>query len=233
MSSSSNWTPESESLLKKWGTRAQFYQILYEQGERFYRQRDRWFGIPILVLGTITTSTIFIQLDGCNKIQHLVSGVLSFLFTLLSALGKFANYRELTFRCREAAQGYDRVSMDIQEQLTLPPADRVYVYQFTAGIKSRLHELKQAPVLPEKMLHQYLANIDNHFNTFGIPLYNPKFSTTADKADVEPTLTDTTVATDAAYLSGERDVIMSDSANLNEIMQIISDRSSSFAMHQQ
>ena len=166
------WCEETENLLKNWGSKAQYYQILYEQAGAMYLKYDRWFGIPLIILGTVTTSTMFIQLDECTQWQRLLSGCLAFSFTLLTAISKFIGYKDLYIKFIQTAQAYDDVVMDIQEQLNRPKKQRLAATDFVATIKIALRKLKKAPSVPEKVFRTYINNIDNHFDRLGIKYSN-------------------------------------------------------------
>lgn len=166
------WNHNTEQILKKWGSRAQYQHILYEQASEQLRKRDRWFGLPLLILGVITTSTMFIQLDECQSIQQYISATLSFFYTLLNAIGNYIGYKERTRQYSEIASAYDDIVMDIQEQLEKDPKDRIQADSFVATVKSSIRKLKHAPSVPENIYEQYLQNIDQHFNSLGIEYNN-------------------------------------------------------------
>ena len=110
------WTVDHENLLQKWGNKAQYYRILYERSSDLYKNRDRWFGVPLILLGTITTSSLFIQMDECDVVARTASGICALLFTLMSAVSNFVGYKELTATLLSTSQLYDEVVMDIQDQ---------------------------------------------------------------------------------------------------------------------
>ena len=162
------WDENSENLVKSWGQAAQFYRLLNEQTAYVYHRRDRWFGLPIIVLGTVTTSTMFIQMDSCDNVKSLISGVLSLCCTLLTALGKFFAYSEMEHLHNKNAQLYDSVVLDIQEQMCLPRTSREDAITFLHGIKRRMRELKQVSTIPQSVFKQYIQNVDHHFQNLGI-----------------------------------------------------------------
>ena len=164
------WDENSENLVKSWGQAAQFYRLLNEQTAYVYHRRDRWFGIPVIVLGTVTTSTMFIQMDTCDNVKSIISGVLSLCCTLLTALGKFFSYHEMENLHNKNAQLYDSVVLDIQEQMCLPRSHREDAITFMHGIKRRMRELKQVSTIPQSVFKQYIQNVDHHFQNLGIDI---------------------------------------------------------------
>jgi len=143
-------------------------QLICEQSASHFRRMEKWFGIPLIILGTITTSTIFVQINDCDQYKQLASGFLSLSLTLISAIGKFMNYNELSSVFSNAARDCDNLVIDIQEQLSRPRKDRESVYVFTTKVKQTLKQLKDTPPFPNRVVEQYIGKIDEHFRDIGI-----------------------------------------------------------------
>jgi hypothetical protein len=164
------WVEQHEQLLKKWGVQAQYMHLMYEKAAANYRMKDQLIGIPIIVMGTITTSAIFIQIDDCSKYSQLTTGILSLFCTLCTAIHKFVGYNELTGLFSNAAQAYSDVVLDIQEQLARPRQDRLPVYDFINRIKISMRHLMTLPNIPSKILNQYLNDVEKQSALMGIPI---------------------------------------------------------------
>lgn len=171
------WTSENEKLIQKWGSRAQYNVLLYEQAAHIYQKKDRWFGIPLVILGALTTSGIFLQLDLCHPITQWVVGISALVFTILTAVNKLVGYQELMINYTSTAQSYDDLVLDIQYQLSKPRQDRMCANDFISNLKFALKNLKKAPAVPIHVYQQYIKNIDIHFENIGIPLHNDFMTT--------------------------------------------------------
>lgn len=164
------WTEEAEEMLHRWGEQAQYDKLLYEQAAQAARSRDQWFGIPLVVLGCIVTSSVFMQLTTCEFYQHMISGGLALLFTILTAIGKVIGLNQEHSNFIETAKSYDDVVMDIQEQLSRPHTHRLPCSDFVATIKTALQKLKRAPSVPSSVFRSYLKDVDRHLSSLGIQL---------------------------------------------------------------
>lgn len=162
------WTEAIETTLQKWGRKCQMLQLMCDQSASYYKRMEKWFGIPIIILGTITTSSIFIQINDCNEYKQLASGLLSLTFTLVSAIGKFVGYSELTAVFTNAARECDNLVFDIQEQLSRPRGEREPAYAFVTKVKQTLTKLKDTPPFPNRVVRQYMGKVDQHFRDIGI-----------------------------------------------------------------
>jgi hypothetical protein len=162
------WTVESENMLLLWGEKSQYYKLLYEQASLINIQRDKWFGVPLIILGCVVTSAAYMQLDSCGIYQRIITGSLALLFTIMTAIGKSLGVNEVGIQFYETAKSYDDVVMDIQEQLSRQRQDRLPMSDFVATIKVSLKKLKRAPVIPDAVLKNYVKDVDKHFKSLGI-----------------------------------------------------------------
>jgi hypothetical protein len=67
---------------------------LHLRASSMYKKRDRILGFVVMVLGTVVTTTLFMQLDSCSFIQQLISGILSSSLTLLTSISDYLNYKK-------------------------------------------------------------------------------------------------------------------------------------------
>ena len=155
------WTKEIEELLQTWTDQARRNSILYNYAAIMYTKRDRWLRIPVIVLGTVTTSTMFIQMDNCDPIQHLITGLFSLSATLLASLGSVLEFRELAVEYKKTANEYDNLAMDIREQFSLTHDQREDAKDFVKTCKSTLKRLKNASNVPASVLQQYSQELHN------------------------------------------------------------------------
>jgi len=164
------WTRESENMLLRWGEQSQCYKIMYEQSAQDSQRKDRWFGVPLVILGCMVTSGIFMQLDQCDIYLRFITGGLALVFTIMTAIGKTLGYSENEFRYTEIAKSYEHVVMDIQEQLSRPHNVRSNCSDFVALMKATMRDLKRAPSVPSSVYKRYISNLDEHMKHLGIPI---------------------------------------------------------------
>lgn len=172
------WTDETDVLLEAWGRDAQYHKVMYDQAEMVYRKRDTWFGLPIMFLMTLTSSSFFIQMStSCDETYQVVTGVVAMILSFFILLGKSVGYNDLSLKFHHTAASYGDVVLDIQEKLHQNVKDRGDAKHFVSKIKTTLRELKKAPSLPSHVMHSYLNDIDHHFKSFGI--VKPRLTKTA------------------------------------------------------
>lgn len=180
------WDDSNEKLLQNWGHKAQYYRVLNEQAAALYKRRERWFGIPLIILGSVTTSTLFVSFGTQQDVYvNGVSAVMSMSFTLLTALGKFLNYSELTHIYSDSANKYDALVMDIQEQLSIPRSARQDPSTFSSQVKTTMRQLKQTISVPSYVLQKYIDNVDRHFRQMGIDINTEGTGTCIDQENVQ------------------------------------------------
>jgi hypothetical protein len=202
------WTSEAESMLERWGESAQYYKVLYSLAAEASRRRDRFFGIPLVVLGCITSSSIFIQLDECNINQRIITGSLALLLTTLTAINKTLGYSENQHIFAEVSRSYDDISFDIQEQLSRPSDDRLPCSDFVSTTKIAIRKLRHAPSLPTSVFQRYINDIDHHLQNMGLYVHNTK--DTGEKQPIE-------VKTHAVFDDVESGIISSELFNRQTI----------------
>ena len=127
--------------------------------------------MPVLVLGCITTCSMFLRLDDCNVYQHFIAGGLSLLLTILTAVSRYVG-RNLT-KFTNAAAAYDDIKVDVDAQLSEPVADRKDCTEFKNTVAKSMKELKKtAPPIPHTVYKRYLKDIDAHLQGLGIKIHD-------------------------------------------------------------
>lgn len=164
------WNSEAELLLVKWGETSQGMSIMYQQAFNKVSRRERWFGTPVTLLGAIMTSSSYLQLDQCNIKIGYVNCSLAMLMTIITAIRNkyLANKGEYS----NAAEAYNKIARDIQEQLVRPPEDRVECASFISQMKEAMSNLTSAPVLPRSIYNKYMRDIDKHLQQMGVNVLN-------------------------------------------------------------
>ena len=161
-----DWTHEVEEMIKQWGEDAQFSKILFEQSAHITSRYDKCLGIPLVIIGAVSASSIFIDSDIIYV--RIGIGCFGLVLVIMSAIAELTGYKADTVRYRNAATSYGEIVFDIQEQLARPREQRVNVQDFVSRLKMSMRELKRTCQIPSGIFKKYVKNIDNHFSTLGI-----------------------------------------------------------------
>lgn len=173
------WTRESELLLLRWGELSQLMSMLYQQAYQQASKKEVYVKYPAMILGVVTTSSLYTQIDSCEKIGGLISFGLSMLMTLVTAVGTYISKNTESYR--STSQSYDGISRDIQEQLIRPHQERVDCQEFVHRIKNEMSHLKNAPALPSGIYATYLKAVDKHLEQMGVNIFNEEMSELIDQ----------------------------------------------------
>ena len=90
------WNRIQEDLLKKWSSMSKTYSTMHSLSAEFYNKWDKRLGIPVVLLGAITASSIFTTTSENNS-YHLweyINGGLVLLMTGISGITKFLGLNE-------------------------------------------------------------------------------------------------------------------------------------------
>lgn len=142
------WTSDIEILLAEWSEYVKYKMVIYEQSTIYYENCERLLGIPIIILGVLTTSSIIVDTDQNYEIQRVVSAILSIILTVLTALSKFAANSELAMRCSDMSAQYNKLSLLISGQLALPIEYRDSAPETLKHIRDKMCELRNGPTIP-------------------------------------------------------------------------------------
>lgn len=164
------WVDETENLVVKWGSSVQYQQLIYEQAAAYYRRRDWWFGMPLTILGVVTTSTVIAQSLEQSPVSNILGGILSFSYTTLTAIGNFIGYKQVALKYEQASADASHIVLDIQEQMNRPRSKRDHAETFVHDLKTEIGKLKHIPRVPEHIFQRYIRDVDHHFSTIGIPI---------------------------------------------------------------
>ena len=52
------WTKYNENILKSWAQMAKMYRIMHSLCSNYYEKLEKMLGIPVIILGAITASSI-------------------------------------------------------------------------------------------------------------------------------------------------------------------------------
>ena len=161
-------------MLMKWGEMCQYKRSLYEKAVDICTARDRWFGVPMVILGCVTTSSLFFQADCDSDVpyQTIVTGTLSMTLTILTAIGNLIGVKQDAIEFAHVKTEYNRIILSIEEQLTRLPSQRANCIDFVSRIKSDILKLDQGSKLPASIYRKYVNDIDTHMKAVGIEMYH-------------------------------------------------------------
>jgi hypothetical protein len=165
------WTREAENMLVKWAEVCHYKRALYEKAVAITASRDKWFGVPLTILGCITTSSMFLQANECDLRYSICVGILSLTYTILTSLKGVVGYQVDAGDYRHAKSEYNKIVLNIEEQLTRPPVDRAQCVDFVANIKAAILELEDVK-LPMAIYRKHIADVDRHLTAIGIELHS-------------------------------------------------------------
>lgn len=138
------WNKYHEHLLKKWSQMSKTYSIMHSLCAHYYSNWHKRLGIPIVLLGGITASSIF----SSNKEDFVgwvyINGGLTLVMTALAGVSNFLGTAERTTKHQNASYKYTKISMDIDTMLSFGRYERKQTPQeFIYGIKTEMLEIRE------------------------------------------------------------------------------------------
>ena len=119
-------------------------------------------GLPVVVLGGITASSIFSSTSETSRTWIYINGSLSLITTALSGISGFLGTAEKTSKHQIASFKYTKIGMDIDEILSFPREYREKnPSQFVFQKKSEMMEIREnAPDVLAWVMNHYLKKFD-------------------------------------------------------------------------
>jgi hypothetical protein len=156
----SDWNKYHESLLQKWAQTSKTYSIMHSLSVQYYNKWDKRLGIPIVILGAGTASSIFSS-NGDETLKNL-NGCLVLLGVALTGLSKFLNLEESRVAHQTASYKYVSIAMVVDTMLSFPRDKRNKTPQvFLDKIKNSMLEIREnAPDVRPDILSNYLHQYD-------------------------------------------------------------------------
>lgn len=158
------WTDEQEELMAKWADIAACYRWLHDRGEKKYSNSNMSMTIPVIVLSTLTGTANF-ALDGfispdqpdTKKYAQAAIGALSIFAGILTTLGNFFKYAQLSESNRVAGIAWGKFQRQIAVELSLHPNDRLDSMDFIKICRSELDRLiEQSPPIPDTIIQSFM-----------------------------------------------------------------------------
>lgn len=157
-----NWNSYHENLIKNWSAMSKTYSIMHTISSEYYNSWDKRLGIPVILLGAITASSIFTTPSSPSEIWIYVNGGMVLLMTGISGISKFLGVSEKLTKHTAAAFKYTQISMDIDTLLSFPRKERQEnPREFINMIKTSILEVREhAPDLPTWVVSSYINKLD-------------------------------------------------------------------------
>lgn len=158
------WDKYQENVLKKWSSMSKTYSTMHSLAAEYWNKWDKRIGIPVILLGAITSSSIFTtnsEIDDSN-IWKYVNGGMVLLMTGISGISKFLGTNEKHIKHTSAAFKYTQISMNIDTLLSFPRNDREKnPRQFINKIKVAILEIREySPNIPTWIVSEYIKKLD-------------------------------------------------------------------------
>ena len=155
------WNKYHENLLKRWSEHSKIYKTMHSIASQYYTEWDRRLGIPVIILGAFTASSIF-SVNGFSTelayIMNYVNGSLALVLTALTGINKFLGLQEKSVKHNQAVFKYFSIAMEIEQILTFPRnGRRIEPEEFLNSTKLAILEVREhAPEVPGFILEQQI-----------------------------------------------------------------------------
>lgn len=169
------WTKEQEKLMADWADIAMCYRWLHDKGESHYRAKNIGMSIPVILLSTVTGSgnlgldTFFGADVELKRYATIGIGVLSLLAGLLTTLGNFFRFAQLSEAHRVASIAWGKFQRQISVELRIHPNERIDSMDFLKICRTEIDRLiEQSPPIPDVALKEF-ENKFGHINDIKKP----------------------------------------------------------------
>lgn len=158
------WTEEQEDLMEKWADMAACYRWLHDRCEKLYSKNNMGITIPVIILSTLT-GTASVGLNGLvgddpetQKYAQVGIGVVSLIAGILTTLGNFLRYAQLSESNRVAGISWGKFQRQIAVELSLHPNDRLDSMDFIKICRAELDRLiEQSPAIPDSVISAFMV----------------------------------------------------------------------------
>lgn len=157
-----SWNRYQEQLLKKWAQMSKTYSIMHSLCAQYYANWHKRLGIPVVIIGGITASSIFSSNNNNSEVWTYINGGLALFVAALSGVSSFLGTAEKTNKHQTASYKYSKISMDIDTMLSFPRNDRSQTPQeFIQEKKACMLEIREnVPEVLPWVMNNYLQKFD-------------------------------------------------------------------------
>ena len=159
---SNSWNIFHEKLLMKWSQISKTYSIMHSLCAQYYSNCHKRLGIPVVIIGGITASSIFSSNKQDSEIWTYVNGGLSLFVAALTGISSFIGTSEKTNKHQNASFKYTKIAMDIDTMLSFGRNERMQTpQQFIQEKKSDMLEIREnVPEVLPWVMNDYLTKFD-------------------------------------------------------------------------
>lgn len=157
-----NWNSYHEDLLKKWSQTSKTYAIMHSLSAQYYSTWHKRLGIPIVILGGATASSIFSSNKEDSELWTYINGTLVMITTALTGISSFLGTTEKMSKHQTASFKYNKIALDIDSLLSFSRFDRFSTPQdFINEKKREMLEIREnAPEVLPWIISDYLKSFD-------------------------------------------------------------------------
>jgi hypothetical protein len=162
MTVNNTWNRYHEQLLKKWAQMSKTYSIMHSLCAQYYANWHKRLGIPVVIIGGITASSIFSSNKQDSEAWTYINGGLALFVAALSGVSSFIGTAEKTNKHQNASFKYTKISMDIDTMLSFGRHERIQTPQeFIQEKKSEMLEIREnVPEVLTWVMNDYLKKFD-------------------------------------------------------------------------
>lgn len=151
------WSEPVEELIKKIGEQSQCFSILHRRSEQYYAYFNHFIAIPVIIFSTVSGSGNFIF--GGDKEASLVVGAISILTGIISTLGTYFRFAQLSEAHRISAIQYNKLFQKISAELALTREHRTNAELLLNQIREMIERLEEvSPAIPIKVIQSFKAD---------------------------------------------------------------------------
>lgn len=156
------WNKYQENLLKKWSEMSKTYSIMHSLAAQHYSKWEKRFGIPVVLLGGITASSIFTTASEHLPLWSYINGGLTLFVTGLVGVSNFLGTHERQGKHTTASFKYMTISMNIDTVLSFPRNKREEnPTKFMNSSKLSILDIREhTPDLPTWIITNYIKKLD-------------------------------------------------------------------------
>lgn len=149
LNSHSDWTTDIEELIKRWKDQTEKLSNVHQESGYINRTRYYRIAIPSILIPFVMTLVSQNLYTGTNDPSHIVDGVAFMVTSILSSLGLFFNYNQISEEHFQISARYTDISNRIESELARRPKFRTPSDVFITELKGRIESLgDNSPTLP-------------------------------------------------------------------------------------
>lgn len=153
------WNSYHEDLIRKWAQTSKTYAIMHSLSATKYAKWDSWLGIPVVILGAITASSIFAASHTSSIEVQYANGCLALVAAGLTGVNRFLGYAEKQVKHQNANVKYTAISMEIDSILSFPRDGRTSTPQeFINAMRTSILEIRESsPEVISGIIEDYMV----------------------------------------------------------------------------